>query len=73
MKISLQIYREQILYHPTRLKLEAGLEHLNSIKVSLGEETLRVEMLLLDSNTTKKYDDLKSLANSGLKLTEKQE
>ena len=68
--LSPDLQREQEFLYQQRLKLEADLEHLNSIKGVPKEETLVGKWTLEEKQ--KKYDDLKSLANSGVKLTEKQ-
>ena len=68
--LSPDLQKEQEFLYQQRLKLEADLEHLNSIKGVPKEETLVGKWTLEEKQ--KKYDDLKSLANSGVKLTEKQ-
>lgn len=68
--LSPDLQKEQEFLYQQRLKLEADLEHLNSIMGVSKEETLVGKWTLEEKQ--KKYDDLKSLANSGVKLTEKQ-
>ncbi len=68
--LSPDLQKEQEFLYQQRLKLEADLEHLNGIMGVPKEETLVGKWTLEEKQ--KKYDDLKSLANSGVKLTEKQ-
>lgn len=68
--LSPDLQKEQEFLYQQRLKLESDLEHLNSIMGVPKEETVSGKWTLEEKQ--QRYDDLKSLANSGVKLTDKQ-
>ena len=65
-----ELQKEAEFLYQQRLKLESDLEHLQLINGIPKEETTLSKLPLEEKQ--KKYNDLKDLANSGVKLSDKQ-